>query len=117
MAQNKFGIDTILAHVKDNTLLEPNRYELMITGPIFIPKRILLNCHRCSIPTLSVGTFDHSVIGPTRKFPNAEIYDELSTSFYLNEYVGEVAVMNTWIKKYVVHLIISMHIIMIILLI
>lgn len=99
MAPNKFGIDTILAHVKQNTLLEPNRYEIQIGGAFSIGKSVMFNCHRCAIPSQSLGSFEHTNIGPVRKLPNMEVYDELSTSFYLSEHMEEIVIMHNWMKK------------------
>jgi len=61
---SKFNIDTIVSHINEHPLLEPNRYEVIITGPVIIDKSIMLNCHRCEIPGHSIGSFEHSNVGP-----------------------------------------------------
>lgn len=93
-----FGIDNIVSHIKQANLLTPNRYEVIVNGPVVIPEQVLFNCHRCGIPAQSLGTFDHSIIGPIRKMPNQEIFDDLSTSFYLSEYIREMEVMHQWTR-------------------
>jgi hypothetical protein len=95
----KFNLKRIVGHVSDNPLLEPNRFEVIISSSkISIHKDILFNCHRCDIPGHNIGSFDHSVIGPTRKIPNEEIYDQLSMTFYNNYHLDELKVMNRWMK-------------------
>lgn len=94
-----FSIQNIVAHISgDDGLLTPNRYEVFVNGPVAISEKILFNCHRASIPAQSIGTFDHSVIGPMRKIPNLQIFDDLSTSFYVNNFLNEVNVMHQWMK-------------------
>jgi len=95
----KFNIDTIVANINNNPLLTPNRYEVIINGPVDIPRFVLFNCNRCNVPGHNIGSFDHSVIGPIRKIPNEEIFDDVSTSFYTTKYIKEVEIINDWIKK------------------
>jgi hypothetical protein len=95
----KFNIDTIVSHINDNPLLHPHKYEVIVTGPVEIPKSVLFNCHRCDVPGHTIGSFDFSLIGPRRKIPNEEIFDDLSTTFYVNHHINELKVINDWIKK------------------
>lgn len=95
---SKFDLKTIVSHVSDNPLLEPNRYEVIISGPISINKDILFNCHACDIPGHSIGSFEHSIIGPQRKLPSEELFDDLSVTFYNNDHLDELKVMNKWMK-------------------
>jgi len=93
-----FSIKKIVSHVKENTLLTPNRYKITIHSPIVeINESITLNCHRCDIPGHSISSFDHSNIGPTRKIPNDETFDQLSTSFYNTVNLKEFKAINKWI--------------------
>ena len=94
----KFNVDTIISHVVNNPLLEPNRFEVIITGPIPISRDILFNCHTCDVPGHNIGSFDHSIVGPQRKIPNEEIYDELSTTFYNSHHINELKLINRWMK-------------------
>jgi hypothetical protein len=95
----KFDLTTITGHLKEHPLLEPNRFEVIVTGPVDIKQYILFNCHDCSIPGHNIGAFDHSIIGPPKKLPNEEIYDSLSTTFYNNHHLDELKIMDKWIKK------------------
>jgi hypothetical protein len=95
----KFNIDTIVANINEQPLLVPNRYEVIINGPVEIPRFMSLNCNRCVIPGHNIGSFDHSVVGPIRKIPNAEIFDDVSTSFYSTKYIKEIEIINEWLKK------------------
>ncbi len=94
----KFNIDKIISHISKNPLLEPNRYEVIIVGPNVINQEMTMNCHRCHIPGHSIGSFDHSIIGPKRKIPNEELYEELSTSFYVSRNMNEITTINNWIQ-------------------
>ncbi|RLA61614.1 MAG: hypothetical protein DRQ78_08570 [Epsilonproteobacteria bacterium] len=98
----KFNINTIVGHVKDNPLLEPNRFEVIITSAKLdlgqYERDIMFNCHRCDIPGHNVGSFDHSIVGPKRKIPNEEIFDDLSMTFYNNHNLDEMKYMNRWMK-------------------
>jgi len=95
----KFNIETIVGHLGENPLLEPNRFEVIISSSkITIERSVLFNCHRCDVPGHNIGSFDHAVIGPSRKIPNEEIYDDLATSFYNNHHLDELKVINRWMK-------------------
>ena len=74
--EGKFNADTIISHLVDHPLLEPNRYEIIITGAVDINKSILINASECGLPGKSMGSFEHSIVGPKRKIPNEEIYDD-----------------------------------------
>ena len=95
---SEFDLKTIVSHVTKNPLLDASRYKVTITGPLQIDKSITFNCHTCDIPGHNIGTFSHSVIGPMRKIPNEEIYDDLSTTFYNNKYIDELKLIDRWIK-------------------
>jgi len=95
----KFDLKRIVGHVSEHPLLEPNRFEVIISSSkIQISKDILFNCHRCDIPGHNIGSFDHGVMGPTRKIPNEEIFDQLSTTFYNNNHLDEMKLMHKWMK-------------------
>lgn len=94
----KFNIKTIVSHLSDHPLLEPNKYEVIISGPIKISKNILFNCHRCEVPGHNIASFDHSTIGVKRKIPNEELYDDLSTTFYNSHHIEELIAINKWLK-------------------
>jgi hypothetical protein len=98
MPGNKFNLHTIVGHIKDSPLLKPNRFEVIISGPVDIARKITFNCHRCDIPTHTIGSFEHSLIGPKRKIPNEETFDDISMSFYNNKYLDEVYAITQWIK-------------------
>jgi len=94
------SIRNIVSHISQFPLLEPNRFKVVITDPFnLLNEPILFNCHRCSIPAHSLGSFEHSVIGPKRKIPNEEIYDDLSISFYVNHHIDEMRAINDWINR------------------
>jgi len=95
---SRFSVQKIASHVADNPLLHPNRYEVIITGPVDIKQNILMNCNRCNIPGHTTGSFEHSVIGPKRKIPNEELFDDLTMSFYLNKYIEEANIFHRWIR-------------------
>lgn len=97
----KFNLETIVSHVSENHLLEPNRFEVIVTSinrDVEITKAIMFNCHRVDVPGHNIGSFDHSLIGPTRKIPNEELYDDLSMSFYNNHHIEELKVIDKWMK-------------------
>jgi len=96
---SKFNLERIVGHISENPLLEPNRFEVIISSSkISISKDILFNCHRCDIPGHNIGSFDHAIIGPKRKMPNEEIFDDLSMTFYNSHHLDELKVMNRWMK-------------------
>ncbi len=94
----KFDLTRIAGHVSDHPMLEPNRYEVVIVGPVNITRNILFNCHTCDIPGHNIGTFDHSIAGPMRKIPNEEIFDDLSTTFYNSHHIPERKAIDKWIR-------------------
>ena len=59
---------------------------------------ILFNCHVVDIPGHNIGSFDHSIVGPQRKIPNEEIYDDLSTTFINNHHIDELKIIDKWMK-------------------
>ena len=95
---SKFSIDTIVGNVIDNPLLEPSRFEVIITGPVEISRSMLFNCSQCDIPGHNIGSFEYSNIGPKRKIPNEELFDELSITFYNGHHLNEIATINKWLK-------------------
>lgn len=94
---NKFSIETIVGHLAANPLLEPNRYEVMITGPVVINEHMLFNCSQAQIPGHNIGSFEHSIQGPKRKIPNEELFDDLSLTFYNGHHMYEIGAMYDWI--------------------
>ena len=88
----KFNIETIVGHISDHPLLEPNRFEVITTGPqgIDVTQSIMFNCHVCDIPG--------PIIGPQRKIPNEEIYDDLSTTFINNHHIEELKIIDEWMR-------------------
>lgn len=93
-----FSLETIVGHLRDHPILEPNRYEVIITGPVEIDQYILFNAHACGIPGTSIGSFEGSIVGPKRKLPNEEIYDDLSITFYNNHHIDEMYKIRKWMK-------------------
>jgi len=98
MSKEYFNIQNIVGHIKEHPLLEPYRYDVIITGPVSLDREIFLNCHRAVIPGHSIGSFEHSVIGPKRKVPTQEIYDDLSLSFYNSHHINEYDAINKWVS-------------------
>lgn len=94
----KFDVETIIGHVADNPLLEPNKYEVVITGPVKINRHMAFNCSQAAIPGHNVGTFEHSVMGPKRKMPNEELFDDLTLTFYNGHHLYEIGAIHDWIK-------------------
>lgn len=94
----KFDIETIVGHLSENPLLEPNRYEVVITGPIEVGRHMAFNCSQAGIPGYNIGSFDHSNIGPKRKVPNEELFDDLSLTFYVGHHMDEVNTIHQWMR-------------------
>lgn len=92
----KFDVGTIVGHVSDNPLLEPNRYEVIITGPVEINRHMSFNCSEAAIPGHNVGSFEHSIMGPKRKIPNEELFDDLSLTFYNGHHMYEIDAIYKW---------------------
>ena len=95
---SSFNMQTIVGHLKNHPLLEPNRFEVIVTGPVKITQDILFNCHRCEVPGHNIATFDHNVVGVKRKIPNEELYDDLSTTFYNSHHIDELKSITKWLK-------------------
>lgn len=96
----EFNLEKIVSHIGEHPLLEPNRFRVMVIGPeeIKMTQSILFNCHRCDIPGHSIMSFEHSIVGPNRKIPNEEVFDDLNTSFYNTHHLDEIMVMHKWLK-------------------
>jgi len=98
----KFGIKQIVGHIANNPLLEPNRYEVIINGPVAIDaakaKAISFSCSEASIPGHNIGTFEHSIAGPKRKIPNEELFDDLSLTFYNGHHMWEIGFIDDWMR-------------------
>jgi len=93
-----FDIKTITGHVEKNPPLHPNRYEVVITGPIAINRHMMFNCNQAGIPGHNIGSFEHSLIGPKRKIPNEELFDDLSLSFYNGHHLYEIEAIYKWMN-------------------
>lgn len=96
----RFNLKTIVGHVGDHPLLEPNRFEVIVTGPegINVTQPVMFNCHVCDIPGHNIGSFDHTIVGPQRKIPNEEIYDDLSTTFINSHHLEELKIIDKWMQ-------------------
>jgi len=95
----KFNIDTIVGHVRNNPLFEPNRYEVIISGPVEISEHMMFNCAAAGVPGHNIGSFEHSIIGPKRKIPNEELFDDLTLTFYNGQHHYEITTIFNWMKK------------------
>ena len=73
------------ALVKDD-LLDPSRFAVQISGPAGIPGLSVeqaLMCSNVSIPGRGFSTVEKYNHGPIRKVPYAELYDDITTTFYM----------------------------------
>jgi hypothetical protein len=90
-------IDTFKATIAQNMLLDASRYTVRISGPIgALTKEQGLMCSGVVLPGRGFGTADKYTHGPIRKVPYAEIYDDISTTFYLTEKMDVHEYFNKW---------------------
>ena len=93
-----FNIDKISAHIAENPFWEANRYEVIITGPVQFTQPMMFNCSQAGIPGHNIGTFEHSIMGPKRKVPNEELFDDLTLMFYNTEHLDIINNITEWMK-------------------
>ena len=99
MATKEFSIGKVVSHLKENPLLSGNKYKVILTDPFgMVDKPMMFNCHTASLPSHSIGTFEHAHNGPKRKIPNEEIFDDISLTFYLNKHIDEMMIIDNWLS-------------------
>lgn len=91
------NIDGFKATIKANDLLDSSRYTVQILGPIgglTMDEQTL--CSSCSIPGRGFSTVEKYTHGPIRKVPYAELYDDITTTFYMPTKMGIHDFFNQW---------------------
>lgn len=91
------NIDNFKANVIAKPLLDPTRFTVRISGPVgALSRELTLYCSNVQLPGRGFATterFDH---GPIRKVPYSELYDDVSTTFYVTDDLEEHAFFNKW---------------------
>lgn len=91
------NIEDFKATIAANNLLDPTRYTVRISGPIGPLNRDLsLLCSAVTLPGRGFSTIDRYHHGPIRKVPYSELYDEVSTTFYVTEKMDHHSYFNEW---------------------
>lgn len=94
------GIPYFVAHLKKHPLLIPNRYHVVITGPLGVfPDSISINCINAMIPARSMATVERFVAGPMTKVPYVELFDDMSLTFRASADLYERALIDQWMNK------------------
>lgn len=93
------GIDYIKATINKNPLLDPTKFSVSIVGPAGLatmPRDIQTLCNAATLPGRGFGTVERYNHGPIRKIPYSELYDDVSTTFYLDQYLTSYNYFNAW---------------------
>lgn len=93
------NIDGFKAVMARNPLLDLSRYSVTISGPQKIgpmnPDHEIL-CSVASVPGRGFSSTDKYTHGPIRKVPYAEMYDEVSTTFYMTNNMAIHSYFDMW---------------------
>jgi hypothetical protein len=83
--------------IDKNSLLDATRYTVNISGPVGpLRSDFTTLCNAATLPGRGFGTADKYNHGPIRKVPYAELYDEVSTTFYMTTSMELHEYFNQW---------------------
>lgn len=83
--------------IAGNPLLDASRYSVRITGPPgALNQELTALCSAVTLPGRGFGTTDKYNHGPIRKVPYAELYDDVSTTFYMTVSMDLHDFFNQW---------------------
>jgi len=91
---NISGFKSVIAK---NPILDASRYKVLITGPAGTLKQdFSVLCSAVQLPGRGFSTVDKYNHGPIRKVPYAELYDDVSTTFYMTADMNLHEYFNAW---------------------
>lgn len=79
------NIDKFKSTIAENDLLDSSKFRVIILGPIGMPltEGESMLCSQVSVPGRGFSTVEKYNHGPIRKIPYAELYDDITTTFYM----------------------------------
>ena len=94
------SINNFKSLISKNPLLNPTRFRVILPaykGQKEMPQELLFNCSAVSWPGKSISSAEHNQhLGPIRKVPNGELYEDTTLTFFVTEEMLEMRFFSAW---------------------